>query len=77
MNYYKVCVQVQANDGKRVYSETYRNYKEDKDIFIFAKGYAQGLAHAHDGYVIEIETTKLKSGSESAPTQTETVSAVI
>jgi hypothetical protein len=71
MNYYKVCVQIQSKNGQRLFSETYRNYKNDKDIFIFAKGYAQGLAHAHEGYVMEIETTKLKTVEELMAEQTE------
>lgn len=59
MNYYKLTVRVETAKGEQVSLETYRNFYEEKEIFIFASGFADGLAMAHDGAVLEKQIEKL------------------
>lgn len=59
MKYYKVKVQIESNDGKYMVLETYRNFSAEADVFIFASGFANGFAMAHDGAVLETQIEKL------------------
>lgn len=59
MNYYKVKVQIESEQGEHLVMETQRNFVTDKDVFIFASGFADGFAMAHQGAVVEKQIEKL------------------
>ena len=59
MNYYKVKVQIESTSGEKLELETHRNFVDNKDIFIFASGFADGFAMAHGGAIIEKQIEKL------------------
>jgi len=59
MNYYRVKVHIESNGGEHLVLETERNFTADKDVFIFASGFADGFAMAHQGAVVEKQIEKL------------------
>ena len=59
MDYYKVKVQIESKTGEKLELETHRNFAVNKDVFIFASGFADGFAMAHQGAVIEKQIEKL------------------
>jgi hypothetical protein len=59
MKYYKVKVHIESNDGTYMVLETHRNFNAETDVFIFASGFANGFAMAHDGAVLETQIEKL------------------
>jgi len=59
MNYYKVKVQIESNQGEHLVMETHRNFVADQDVFLFASGFADGFAMAHEGSVLEKQIEKL------------------
>lgn len=59
MNYYRVKVQIESNGGEHLVLETERNFTADKDVFIFASGFADGFAMAYQGAVIEKQIERL------------------
>jgi hypothetical protein len=60
MNYYTVKVTVRDSDGKDLKFETDRNFKSDKEAFIFASGFEAGLAQACNAIPEMKEITKIK-----------------
>jgi hypothetical protein len=65
MNYYKLTVRVETAEGEQVSLETYRNFYEEKEILIFASGFADGLAMAHHGAVLEKQIEKLNNNGST------------
>jgi len=59
MKYYKVKVQIESNDGEQMILETHRNFNTETDVFIFASGFANGFAMAHEGAVLETQIEKI------------------
>lgn len=59
MNYYRVTVQIGQQNGENVKYEIERNFKTDKDIYIFAKGFAHGCAIAINGTILEQQIEEL------------------
>lgn len=59
MNYYRVKVQIESNDGEQLMLQTERNFSAEKDVFIFASGFADGFAMAFKGAVLEKQIEKL------------------
>jgi len=39
--------------------ETHRNFNADVEVFIFASGFANGFAMAHEGAILETQIEKL------------------
>lgn len=59
MKYYRVKVQIESNEGKCMILETHRNFNADVEVFIFASGFANGFAMAHEGAILETQIEKL------------------
>jgi len=63
MNYYKIKVQIESQTGEMLELETHRNFIVNKDVFIFASGFADGFAMAHNGSILEKQIEKLNDSS--------------
>jgi hypothetical protein len=55
MNYYKIKVQIQSNDGDELQMETYRNFTENRKAHVFASGFAEGFAMAYNGAILDTQ----------------------
>ncbi len=60
MNDYTVKVTVRDSDGRDLKFETDRNFKSDKEAFIFASGFEAGLAQVCNAIPEMKEITKIK-----------------
>lgn len=49
---YNVRVEIESNSGEFLALETQRNFAAMKEVMLFASGFADGFAMAHDGAVI-------------------------
>jgi hypothetical protein len=58
MNYYNLKVQIQDPEGVLRETETYWNFKDDKDALMFLYGYAEGFAKAFNAVITKRELDK-------------------
>jgi maltose-binding protein MalE len=60
MNYYKIKVQIQSNDGDELQMETHRNFTESRKAHVFASGFANGFAMAYDGAILDMQIEQIE-----------------
>jgi hypothetical protein len=53
VHYYTVKVEIESNSGEFLVLETQRTFAADDDVMLFASGFADGFAMAHDGAVLD------------------------
>lgn len=52
MNNYNVKVEIESHTGEILILETQRTFADETDVSVFASGFADGFAMAHDGAVL-------------------------
>jgi hypothetical protein len=60
MNYYKIKVQIESNEGKELQMETYRNFTDDRKAHVFASGFANGFAMAYNGALLDLQIQQVE-----------------
>jgi hypothetical protein len=60
MNYYKIKVQIESNNGEELQMETHRNFTENRKAHVFASGFAAGFAMAYDGAILDMQIEQIE-----------------